>query len=143
MIICLFLGALWAPEQSTCDLPQCSGEYSTQGWQSGAITLTYKSDVSWWQWTGQIILFYALCELKRRGNVSSPTLAYWGTVLSTICFNLETYSFAVAEKKWISIWKQENIHLNNKLKYFNIIYKLNAGTTLHPYANMDLSFKSH
>lgn len=72
LIICPFLRALWTPEQPTCDLPQYSGEYSTQSWQNGAIILTCKS---WWQWTGQIILFYTLCVLKRRENVTSPTLA--------------------------------------------------------------------
>lgn len=65
---------LWAPEQSTCDLPEYSAEYSSEGWQRGAIILTFKFATSWWQWTGWIILFYALCVLRRE-NVSTPTLA--------------------------------------------------------------------
>lgn len=68
LIICLLLGALWAPEQSTCDLPQYSGEYSTRGWQSEAIILTYKSDVSWWQQTGKLPCFM-LCVNWKEGRM--------------------------------------------------------------------------
>lgn len=68
LITCLFLGALWAPEQSTCDLPQYPGEYSTQGWQNAAIILTDKSDMSWWQGTGQIIFVLCFVWTEKKGE---------------------------------------------------------------------------